>query len=195
MLNPLRVLSQNHEANQEEVVSDIYEELKISRLDGDYQRFSKYYLPCHKGLVMYCLGMLKELELAENAASDTLIKFWNYPKIEEIRDVRTWLFVAAKNHCLNYLNKTQRRREIRKEIAVKLDRVQASEGESRLMAENISKIIRRTLNEKELHIWQLHQEGFNNQEIAARLEMKEKTVANLKAMSRKKLQQALKNQR
>ena len=160
---------------------------------NDHEKFSKYYLPCHRGLTMFCLGMLRDKELAENAASDTLVKFWNYPKVAEIKEIRSWLFVAAKNICINYLNKTARRREI--DQGLNMARSERAAGEQHMIAAGISEIIQKTLNEKEYAIWQLHQEGYDNREIAARLQGSEKTIANLKAMARKKLRERMKQYR
>ena len=172
-----------------------FEVLKSAKLAQDEQKFSELYLPCHRLLVMYCLGFLKDEGLAENAASDTLLKFWNYEKLDEIRDVKTWLFVAAKNSCLNLINKTQRRRKIREDIRTKMSVVREADGEQQMMVKDIETLIRNTLNEKEAQIWNLHQEGYGNEEIAESLGMKEKTVANLKTIARKKLKERLQSQR
>ncbi|GEM_PF-2549417 len=170
-----------------------YQILQEAVLLNEKDRFSKYYLPCHKGLTMFCLGMLKDIELAENAASDTLMKFWHYPNIAEIKDIRSWLFVAAKHICINYLSKTARRREI--DQTLNLPKKQSATAEQQMIAAGINEIIKQTLNEKEYAIWQLYQKGFDNKEISAQLHSSEKTIANLKTIARKKLQQRLKSYR
>lgn len=171
------------------VYGDLHEAVKLN----DQEKFSKYYMPCHRGLTMFCLGMLRDKELAENVASDTLVKFWNYPKLTEIKDVRSWLFVAAKNLCINYINKTARRHEIDRSLNFSNSVIAA--GEQHMIATGIEEIIQQSLNKKEYTIWQLHQEGYDNKEIAKRLQSSEKTIANLKAMARKKLRERMKQYR
>lgn len=176
-----------------EAHSGMYDALHEAVKLNDQEKFSNYYLPCHRGLTMFCLGMLRDRALAENAASDTLVKFWNYPKIAEIKEIKSWLFVAAKNICINYLNKTARRREI--DRSLNMAKSEGAAGEQDMIAAGIDEIIRKSLNEKEYTIWQLHQEGYDNREIAAQLQSSEKTVANLKAMARKKLRERMKKYR
>ncbi|RMG31503.1 MAG: RNA polymerase sigma factor [Bacteroidetes bacterium] len=170
--------------------SGMYISLKEAISLNDEEKFKRYYLPCHKGLTMFCLGMLKDMDMAENIASETLLKFWYYPRVHEIRDIRSWLFTTAKRLCLNYLSKTARRREI--DAEQKGAQVQAPAGEQLLMKADIDEIIQSTLNAKEYALWELHQQGYDNKEIAEKLGRTEKTVANTKTLIRKKLQQRLK---
>ena len=56
----------------------------------------------------------------------------------------------------------------------------------------MDQIIRSTLVEKDYQIWQLHQQGYDNQEIAEIVGATEKTVANRKSAARAKLKEVFK---
>lgn len=166
-----------------------------SHIHGDMSRFNQYYLPCHKRLTMFCLGKLKDLELAENAASDTLVKLMQQESPEEIRDIESWLFTVARNQCLTYLNKENNRRDIRDKLQVTWTKEQRPEGEDALGLQDMQSVISSTLSEKDHKIWTLHLEGFRNEEIAEQMGMPEKTVANRKSEARRKLRKALAHHR
>ncbi|GAB5551511.1 MAG: hypothetical protein Sapg2KO_11020 [Saprospiraceae bacterium] len=155
--------------------------------------FSQYYLPCHKKLTLYCLSILKDIELAENAATDTMLKLFEKGKqADKIENPERWLFTVAKNRCLSLLSQKKRRREIVDQLKPSMQTTTRSDGARQLEASDLTKKIQSILNEKEWSIWNLHQQGYDNREMASQLQMTEKTVANLKSMARNKLKKAFK---
>ncbi|HKK77654.1 MAG TPA: RNA polymerase sigma factor [Saprospiraceae bacterium] len=166
-----------------------FQQLWVAKKTNKQALFSRYYLPCHKKLTMYCLAFLKDIELAENAATDTLLKLFEQEK-ETIEKPERWLFTVAKNRCLSLLSQKKRRREIIDQLKPNLETTAPAKGDQQLAAADIKAKIQSVLNGKEWQIWQLHQEGYNNQEIAARLKITEKTAANTKSIARNKLRQA-----
>ncbi len=160
---------------------------------GDKGAFGELYAYYHKSLTAFCLGRLKNFELAENAASETLVKLLQYEEPEKIDNFENFLFTVARNVCNTTWTKNVRRnRLIEKELEAS-PRVQAPDAEQRFATENIDKLIRENLTEKDYSIWQLHQQGYDNAEIAEILTMTEKTVANRKSETRKKLKQLFKS--
>lgn len=154
--------------------------------------FNRYYLPCHRKLTIYCLGMLKDIELAENAATDTLLALFDSLKKEtEIQNPERWLFTVAKNRCLSLLSQQKRRREIIDDIKPSFQTQTFAKGEHQLEAADLKAKIRSLLNEKEAKVWELHQQGYDNREIAKNLDLTEKTAANLKSITRNKLRKGL----
>lgn len=140
--------------------------------------------------------MLKDLELAENAATETLLKLFQAGEEQlDLENPERWLFTVAKNHCLSLLSQRKRRREIRDQLKPSLQTVSRAHGEDELQAEDLRQRIRRALNEKEWSIWDLHQQGYDNREIAEKLALSEKTAANLKSIARNKLRAAFKKDR
>jgi RNA polymerase sigma-70 factor (ECF subfamily) len=131
------------------------------------------------------------VELAENVASETLVKLLQYPRPAEIENFESWLFAVAKNVCLTQISTSKRRDQLLNEN-LEIRSVQSPEVEQNFSLENINQIIKENLDEKDHKIWQLHQQGYDNAEIAEIIGSTEKTVANRKSAARIKLKTALK---
>ncbi|MEQ9009186.1 MAG: sigma-70 family RNA polymerase sigma factor, partial [Ekhidna sp.] len=153
--------------------------------------FGELYAHYHKSLIAFCLGKVGSLPQAENVASDTLIKLLQHEKPEEIENFESWLFSVAKNECLTYLSKTNRRKKLL-DANYQVINNHLPEVEILFSMENMDQIIRSTLVEKDYQIWQLHQQGYDNQEIAEIVGATEKTVANRKSAARAKLKEVFK---
>ena len=160
-------------------------------LEGDDTAFGRLYTPFHRKLVLYCYRYLRDELAAEDAASEALHKLYTYPKLESVRDFERWLFTSAKNLCLDQLAKEKRRGEIREEIKVGSSTYYQPQAEHRLVQDDYEKLVAQTLSEKELRVWQLHLEGYDNEALAKETDSTPKTVANLKSIARQKLRTAL----
>ncbi|MEP5612193.1 MAG: RNA polymerase sigma factor [Cyclobacteriaceae bacterium] len=158
---------------------------------GDKSVFGELYSYYHKSLTAFCVGRVGTIEQAENVASDTLIKLLQYTKPEEIENFESWLFGVAKNECLTYLSTSERRRKLL-DNNYRIEREHSPEIEMRLSMENMDHLIQATLEERDYKIWLLHQQGYDNQEIAEIVGSTEKTVANRKSSARLKLKSAFK---
>ena len=159
---------------------------------GDKSAFGRLYALHHKSLTAFCVGRLKDLELAENAASETLIKLLQYPRPMEIENFENWLFTVAKNEC-NTVWSTAERRERLMKINYEVKANQNPEVDNKFSAEGIDQLIRQNLDETDYKIWMLHLQGYDNNEIAEITNSNEKTVANRKSAARAKLKLTLKN--
>ncbi len=153
---------------------------------GDKAAFGELYTYYHKGLTAFCIGRIGSIELAENAASDTLIKLLQYPKPEEIDNFESWMYTVAKNVCLTHLSNLKRRKKLLDDN-YQLEQEHLPEVDEIFSLENIDELIRSNLDKKEYKIWQLHQQGYDNREIAEMIDASEKTVANRKSAARLKL--------
>lgn len=160
-------------------------------VNGDKSVFGALYAFYHKSLVTFCIGRVQNIELAENIASDTLVKLLQHKNPKEIENFESWLFAVAKNECLTSMSKSARRQKLLDEN-YKADTKQPPDIEMRLSMENMDHLIHSTLNEADYKIWQLHQQGYDNREIADIIDASEKTVANRKSAARAKLKIAFK---
>lgn len=161
---------------------------------GDRDAFGVLYSRYHRSLTAYCIGRLKDRELAENAASDTLLKLLHHSNPGSIDNFESWLFTVAKNECNTYWSTLERRKELLKnnyEVEVE----QRPEVDDRLSSENMDQIIRDNLDETDYRIWKLYHEGYDNQEVATMMNLNEKTVANRKSAARMKLKDIIKKYR
>ncbi|HMJ70141.1 MAG TPA: RNA polymerase sigma factor [Cyclobacteriaceae bacterium] len=160
-------------------------------VQGDRDAFGVLYSRYHKSLTAYCIGRLKDRTLAENAASDTLLKLLNHANPESIDNFESWLFAVAKNECNTYWSTVERREELlKKNYEVEVER--RPEVEDRFSSENMDQLIRSNLDETDYRIWQLYREGYDNDEVANMMSLNEKTVANRKSAARMKLKNVLK---
>jgi len=158
---------------------------------GDKSVFGELYSHYHRSLTAYCIGMIGNIVQAENVASEVLIKLLQHQKVSEIENFEGWMFHVAKNECLTHLSKIERRKKLLNEnYQVKIEN--QPDVEKQVSQENIDHLIQSTLEEKEYKIWQLHQQGYDNEEIADIIDSTEKTVANRKSAARAKLKEAFK---
>ncbi len=171
--------------------NDDHESLWLRFASGDKSVFGRLYSYYHKNLTAYCIGVISNIEQAENVASDVLIKLLQYDKVEKIENFEAWIFHVAKNECLSYLSKLERRKRLLNDN-YKMDLEKDPDIEMTFTVENMDRLIRSNLNEKDYKIWQLHQQGYDNKEIAEIVGSSEKTVANRKSEARIKLKQVFK---
>jgi RNA polymerase sigma factor (sigma-70 family) len=160
-------------------------------VQGDKSAFGELYTFYHKSLTAFCLGRLKVRELAENAASETLIKLLQYAKPGEIENFESWLFTVAKNECNTQWATAERRKRLL-QSNYEVTHEHKPEVEQKFSIENIDQIIRENLDETDYKIWQLYQQGYDNSEVAEILGIHEKTVANRKSAARTQLKIILK---
>lgn len=160
-------------------------------VDEDMKRFDRWYLPSHRDLTYYCLGLVKEVDIAENVASDVLIKLFHLKDPESLESVENWLFMIARNACFSHISKEKRRREIRSHLQPVMRSESAPEAENTLMEQDVNKVMGEVLSENEREVWGLHASGYTNAEISEQTGTAEKTVANVKSLVRQKLKQAL----
>jgi RNA polymerase sigma factor (sigma-70 family) len=159
-------------------------------VQGDKVAFGELYTYYHKSLTAFCMGRLRTIELAENAASEALIKLLQYPRPGEIENFESWLFTVAKNECNTVWATAERRRKLM-EANYEVQENQPPEVDVKYSAENIDELIRNSLDNTDYKIWQLYQQGYDNNEIAEMTNMNEKTVANRKSEARNRLKAVL----
>lgn len=71
---------------------------------GDEQAFSGLFRLLYDRLLRFCVQYVHSKEAAEEIVSDVFVKIWNRrEELMKIDNLEVYLFVAAKNHSLNYL--------------------------------------------------------------------------------------------
>lgn len=161
-------------------------------VEGDKEAFGDVYDHYHRVLTLYCLGKLKDLEQAENAASDCMVKLLQQRRPEQIEHLDHWIFTVAKNLCNTHWSKSNRRGVILQHVGALQKTHHQSEATNRLNAEDLERLLISILDEDKYSIWKLHEEGYDNEEIANKLGIKPKTVANKKSEARKAIRAAIK---
>lgn len=168
-----------------------YRRMQRALSEQNETELHKLYLPCHEDLMLYCLGKFKDIELAQDAASETLRMLLEHPNPGAIPNLKAWLLTVAKNACLKVITTRERRSGILDRVAQWLSQQQEAEVEEQLDHENLLGILKSLLEPRDFQIWQLDRQGYKDIEIANRLNMNPKTVANRKSMIKKVLKQKI----
>ena len=81
--------------------------LAVNNDETSYRRLFDIFFPSLKRLA-HCF--LRSAELAEEAASDSMMVLWERrDQVMEIENIQVWLFVITRNRCLNLLKHQQAR--------------------------------------------------------------------------------------
>jgi RNA polymerase sigma-70 factor (family 1) len=155
----------------------LYEEMKRGK-EYAFDFFFNYYYP---GLCVYAQKMISIPEQeARDLVQDVFVKFWNDREKSDIRfSIRSYLFASVKNRCFDLMRKKDKNvkvQEITNETAVSdglFETFVLSELEA-LFNKSLDKLPERCREVFEMS--RLH--GLKNREIAAKLDISEKTVEN-----------------
>ena len=72
----------------------------------DIHAYDALYIICFPVLTRFAYSFIKSRELAEEIASDVLIRVWNRRgKLQEISDFRLYLYISTRNAALSALKK------------------------------------------------------------------------------------------
>ena len=86
-------------------ISSLLYSVSVHGDEASYRQLFDIFFPSLNRFTHY---FLKSPELAEEAASDTMIALWEHrDKLMVIGNIRVWLFVIARNRCLNILKRRQ----------------------------------------------------------------------------------------
>ncbi|SFE80534.1 RNA polymerase sigma-70 factor, ECF subfamily [Chitinophaga sp. CF118] len=71
---------------------------------GDEKAFAELFRYFYDRLLHFCIQYVHTREAAEEIVSDVFVKIWNRrTELEQVANLEVYLFVAIKNHSLNYL--------------------------------------------------------------------------------------------
>lgn len=88
-------------------ISALLHSIAVNDDEPSYRRLFDIFFPSLKKFA-HCY--LRSLELAEEAASDSMIVLWERrDRLMEIDNIHVWLFVITRNKCLNILKHQQAR--------------------------------------------------------------------------------------
>ncbi len=168
--------------------------------DGDSQKdeilFKSIYLEFYPSLIVFAKGYVKQVALAEDIVEDVLLKLWNNRHtIYAIKNLKLYLFVAAKNACINQLIK------IKKIDSFSIDDLQieisgsTSNAEEKLISnENLAIInneIKKLPQKCQAIFLLIKEEKLKYSEVAELLNISVKTVEGQMAIALKKLSGAM----
>lgn len=163
---------------------------------GDEPAFTAIYNHFYNNIFSFCKYLLPTIEDARDMTAQLFILLWEKKEtLDSYKNLRAFLFLNARNKCLNFIRDQKARSAIDKKI-----NDQNQEHISILFSEIESELITRIREEVEKlpdyykKILQLsYYQGYSNQEIAGMLQISEKTVRNAKSIALKSVKMVFMN--
>lgn len=156
------------------------------------QLFSQFYAK----LSRFVMGFTKNKELTEEIVSDVFINIWRRRKnIEEIKNLKLYLYVSARNITFNYLKKLHR------ENLIDLDAVEIepkdpfSDPAAALITREMNLKLKAAINDLpprcKLIFTLIKEDGLTYKQTAQLLNISESTVENQISIALKKISGAI----
>lgn len=165
----------------------------VNNDEPSYKRLFELFFPSLKKFSWY---FLRSRELAEEAASDVLFALWeNRDKLMEIENVRVWLYVIARNKCLNMLKYQQSKPHFSlDDINIEIS-FPGKDPEQLCINSEIRRKIEKAINALpgrcKLIFKLVKEDGLSYKEVAAILDISPKTVDAQLVTALKKIMQAI----
>ena len=151
----------------------------------DPKAFSHIFKLQKKPLVYFAEKLLGLREEAEEIVADSFIKLWaKYADFDSVAAIRSFLYVATRNACFNFLKQAKRVSASQKEFSHWADEKEVEILHTMYMGELMAELDKeiQLLPPKCMNIFKLaFYERLNTNEIAAKLGLSIKTVRNQRA--------------
>ncbi|RYY20577.1 MAG: RNA polymerase sigma-70 factor [Chitinophagaceae bacterium] len=178
---------------------DSIEILELQRriaLYDDETAYRQLFYLFYKPLLHFTGSFVSNREVAEEIVSDVFIKIWqNRKHVDEIRNLKIYLYVSAKNNTLRYLHSQQKLTAIGlDELDVELQNNSQDPEELMITAEMMSKMERAidTLPPRCKMVYKMVREDrLRYKEIAQILDISIKTIDNQLAIALRKIADAI----
>jgi RNA polymerase sigma-70 factor (family 1) len=157
--------------------------------------YKRLYELLSEGLYRFSYSMVRSAEVAEEIVSDVFIKVWQMrSKLQEIENLRVYLYTIARNLSLNYLARSADGRVIGLDTLDGGAFIDArSPADICISADLVSqmrKIIQQLPPQCRLIFQLVREEGLRYKEVAAILDISPLTVRNQLALAIQKLGEA-----
>lgn len=169
-------------------------DIKLLIQSDDYAAFKELYLTMYVSLIRFAKIYTADTYMAEDVLSDVFLKLWDQRRqIDNIRNLKVYLYTAVKNTSINYRNRQSR---IVTEFENLPEQTAAdSDPEAAMISSETKKAIHiavQRLPPRCKLIFQLaKEEGLRYKEIATILGVSIKTIDNQMAIAIQKLGEAL----
>ncbi|NQZ76435.1 MAG: RNA polymerase sigma-70 factor, partial [Ekhidna sp.] len=169
----------------------LFQQVKNSDFSAYELIFNKYF----KELYRFAFTYVRDGTIAEEMAQEVFLYIWEKRKNIEIQTtLKTYLYSAVKNKCLNYIKlelpKQQSMADV-SEVLLSVSIPKKDEGENEKLKKYIQSAVD-ALPKKCRKIFILSRNaGMTYEEIAEELELSKKTVENQMGIALKKLRESL----
>lgn len=153
----------------------------------------------YKILIKFSMAYLKSNELAEEVVSDVLFQVWNNKhNLENIQNLRVYLFSAVKNRCYTQLQRQKRDQTLfvdNNDVKDDLYFDNKVDPENQMITGELSKFIQEIIEDLPQRCKQIYkmvrEEGLRNKDVAVKLGISVNTIDVQLAIALKKLTKAI----
>ena len=160
---------------------------------GNEDAFDVFFYRYNTKAYYFILHIVKDEEIAEELVHDVFLKIWlNREGLQHIENPGNYLFVAAKHHSLNQLDKAATERRNRRPLDKQAIPDESDPEEQLSYKESMALMARavQELPEQQRLVFHLSKDqGLSRDEIAVRLNVSPHTVKNQLGTARKSIQQ------
>lgn len=172
------------------------EDLVARFTKGEVAAYNEVFNEYYHRILVFC-KYLVPVEDAEDITANIFIRLWKQRKdLNSIANIKAFLFISARNACLNQLRelkaKAVREKEVAHFIAKDEQFIMLSEIESDVITRIKVEIEKLPDNCKQVFALSYF-DGYKNPEIAQQLSISEKTVRNLKSIALKTIKAVMLN--
>lgn len=146
--------------------------LKLKR--GDKNAFEEIFNKYYSSLVFFALNYLNDKDLSESIVQEVFVKLWEKREFLEIRSLKSYLVVSARNRCHNELKRQGVVRTYEKRKDIKAE--EWPEFSDKLYLEKIYEVIGELPPARQKILKMKLLDGLKYREIAEKLSISPKTV-------------------
>lgn len=160
---------------------------------SDFNTVVKQYYPA---IVFFAEKIIDNHAVAQEIAQDVFVKLWEQEQnFDNDTNIRNFLYLSARNRCLNYIRDTKRKQQ--REESIPLSPISEDDITNTIILAEVWREIEHAINtlpeQCQKVIKLTFQEGKSTDEIATLLEITESTVRNQKARGLSLLKKSLSN--
>jgi RNA polymerase sigma-70 factor (family 1) len=175
-------------------MQDARDDINLTFKQGDKNAFDLLYNQLSYQLITYCKNFVG-FEDAQDITAETFYKLWKSQETwSSINNVKSFLYVSAKNSCLNHIKHQKLKEEKQKQIADLIAKEQKAVLLSEIESELISQILHEieSLPENCKAVFKMsYLDGYETTEIAEKLNITTRTVFNLRSLALKAVKSAV----
>ena len=162
----------------------------------DEKAYKELFFIFYKALTQFAFSFVKSREMAEEIVSDVFINIWKGRKhLEEIENLKTYLYISTKNISLKYLLKQHKSVAIAIDsLTVELESKDIHPEQMMITADMMNKIseaVNQLPPRCKLVYKFIKEDGLRYKEVAAILNISVKTIDNQLAIALKKIGAAI----
>ncbi len=159
---------------------------------GDAQALEQLFKAHYRPLCGFALSYLKDADQAEDIVQELFVRLWQDREVLSIKtSVKSYLFTAVRNRCLNALAVKKRMRPLDEETDDMVMGEERGEEELTERAARVQAVIEGLPAERRKIFRLSRNEGLKYHEIAERLGLSVKTVENQMGKALKTLREEL----